>query len=405
MHSGFYFVVDSCLMSKSKKHTIEITPQDFSDREYFPGTDEHPFHMINDINDVLVKIPVLLFPVLLGGLFYLVTSNLTKTLIWSGAMLLDLLILALLPRLKISFGPPNLTTVILGLLRLPFMFLPIPAAIVFQAIGTALVIYGFMIEPQYPVTQSYTVPTNIKGLEGLRIVHLSDLHMAYFSKLEERIIRRVNALQPDLVLFSGDFFNLSQRFDPQTAKDIQTFFSRIKSSYGIYASTGSPSVDLEEAFRNLGEDPGFILLDKKGISLEIDDIEINLYGLSCTHRPHDDLVRFQEMIAADPISAGYNILLYHSPDLAPAIAETGIHMQLSGHTHGGQVQLPFFGPIYAASLYGLRLAQGHYHINQSLDLIVSRGIGLEGDGAPRVRFLSPPEIGLISFDFRENNVE
>ncbi|MCB2203030.1 metallophosphoesterase [bacterium] len=392
-------------MNKSKMRTVQITAEDFSDRDYYPGTDEHPFHVINDVNNILVKIPVLLFPILFGGLFYLATSNLAKTLIWSGAMLLDLLILTLLPRLKISFGPPNLTVVMLGLLRLPFMFFPLPVAMVVQLIGTALMIYGFMIEPQYPVMQSYTVPTNIPGLEDLRIVHLSDLHMAYFSQLEKRIIRKVNALQPDLVLFSGDFFNLSQRFDPQTAQDIGSFFTQIKSEYGIYASTGSPSVDLTEAFSNLGEDPGFTLLDKEVVSLEIDNTQIKIYGLSCTHRPHVDLARFSEMVQAHPISEGYNILLYHSPDLAPAVAGTGIDMQLSGHTHGGQVQLPFFGPIYAASLYGLRLAQGHYQVNDALNLIVSHGIGLEGDGAPRVRFLSPPEIGLISFDFREDNVE
>jgi hypothetical protein len=386
-------------------HSVHIEPQDFSGRDYYPGTAEHPFHIINDINAVLLKIPVLLFPILFGGLFYLISSNLQKALVWSGAMLLDLLILSLLPKLKISFGPPNLTLVMLGLLRLPFMFLPLTAAIVLQSIGTILVIYGFKIEPQYPVMQSYVIPTQTPGLSDLRIVHLSDLHMAYFSQLEERVICQVNALQPDLVLFSGDFFNLSQLDDPQTIIDIRSFFSQIESKYGIYAATGSPSVDLKSSLMNLGDDPGFILLDKKGLTLEIDGTQINLYGLSCTHRPHDDMACFREMLEADPLSNGYNILLYHSPDLAPAIAGTGIDMQLSGHTHGGQVQLPFFGPIYAASLYGLRLAQGHYHINQSLHLIVSHGIGLEGDGAPRVRFLSPPEIGLISFEFREDNVK
>jgi hypothetical protein len=392
-------------MNPSKIHTVQIDPQDFSDREYYPGTEEHPFHVINDLNALLIKVPALAFPILFGGLFYLISSNLAKALIWSGAMLLDLLILSLLPRLKISFGPPTLTLVTLGLLRLPFMLLPLPAAVVFQSLGTVMVIYGFMIEPQYPILKSYIVPTRTPDPSTLRIVHISDLHMAYFSQLEERVIRQVNALEPDLVLFTGDFFNLSQQEDPQTAEDILSFFSQIDAKYGIYAVTGSPSVDLESALANLGENPGFNRLDDESITLEIDEKQIKLYGLNCTHRPNDDEARLKDILNTDPASDGYNILLYHSPDLAPAIAATGIDLQLSGHTHGGQVQIPFLGPIYAASLYGLRLAQGHYNVNQSLHLIVSHGLGLEGYGAPRVRFFSPPEIGLITFEFPEDNVK
>ncbi len=392
-------------MSTSKIKSVQIEPQDFSDRDYYPGTEEHPFHVINDLNAIVTKVPALVIPILFGGLFYQTSSNRVKTLLWSFAMLLDLLILSLLPRLKISYGPPTLTLVLLGLLRLPFMFLPLPAAIVFQLLGTGMVIYGFMIEPQYPTLKSYVIPTHIPDFRNLRIVHLSDLHMAYFSQFEERVIRQVNALQPDLVLFTGDFFNLSQKDDPQTAEDIRSFFSQIETKYGIYAVTGSPSVDLESALANLDDMPGFTRLADESALVEIAGKTIKLYGLNCTHRPDDDAARLKKILDASPLSSDYNILLYHSPDLAPAIAKTGIDLQLSGHTHGGQVQVPFLGPIYAASLYGLRLAQGHYHINHSLHLIVSHGLGLEGDGAPRVRFFSPPEVGLITFEFREDNVK
>jgi len=64
---------------------------------------------------------------------------------------------------------------------------------------------------------------------------------------------------------------------------------------------------------------------------------------------------------------------------------------LSGHTHGGQIQLPLIGPLFTGSLYGLQLQSGLYKIHDTL-LTISRGIGLEGLGAPRVRFLCPPEI-------------
>lgn len=94
------------------------------------------------------------------------------------------------------------------------------------------------------------------------------------------------------------------------------------------------------------------------------------------------------------------ILLYHSPDLAPEAAELGIDLQLSGHTHGGQVRLPFYGAVITGSLYGKALEVGRRQIG-SLTLYVTRGLGMEGAGAPRVRFLCPPEIILWEMDGSE----
>jgi hypothetical protein len=66
---------------------------------------------------------------------------------------------------------------------------------------------------------------------------------------------------------------------------------------------------------------------------------------------------------------------------------------LSGHTHGGQVRIPGMGAVYPSSLYGKRFEAGRYLLDR-MTLYVSRGIGMEGLGAPRVRFLCPPEITL-----------
>jgi uncharacterized protein len=68
-------------------------------------------------------------------------------------------------------------------------------------------------------------------------------------------------------------------------------------------------------------------------------------------------------------------------------------LQLSGHTHGGQVRLPFYGALFTASLYGKVFEAGRYKL-KDLTLYITRGLGLEGAGAPRVRFLCPPEITL-----------
>ncbi len=68
-----------------------------------------------------------------------------------------------------------------------------------------------------------------------------------------------------------------------------------------------------------------------------------------------------------------------------------IDLMLAGHTHGGQVRLPLAGAIFTGSLYGRKLQSGEYWFYNTI-LYITRGIGLEGLGAPRVRFLCPPEL-------------
>ena len=88
------------------------------------------------------------------------------------------------------------------------------------------------------------------------------------------------------------------------------------------------------------------------------------------------------------------ILLYHSPYLFPLAAELGIDLHLAGHTHGGQLRLPLFGALVTSSAFWKRYEAGLYRKGAST-LYVSRGIGVEGKGAPRARFLAPPEVVLV----------
>jgi hypothetical protein len=86
----------------------------------------------------------------------------------------------------------------------------------------------------------------------------------------------------------------------------------------------------------------------------------------------------------------------------PVAPQYGINLYLCGHTHGGQVRLPFYGAVVTASTLGKRFEMGYYRL-QDTHLYVSRGIGFEGMGAPRVRFLCPPEITLVSIRVGEED--
>ena len=125
-----------------------------------------------------------------------------------------------------------------------------------------------------------------------------------------------------------------------------------------------------------------------------DGRQLALLGIDCSHDLPYDAAILQELTAALP-PAVPRILLYHSPELMPEANAGNIDLYLCGHTHGGQIRLPFYGALLTSSQLGKQYEMGHYQAGRT-HLYVSRGIGLEGLSAPRVRFLCPPEITLIT---------
>jgi predicted MPP superfamily phosphohydrolase len=125
-----------------------------------------------------------------------------------------------------------------------------------------------------------------------------------------------------------------------------------------------------------------------------------LIGLDCSHDSERDaqwLAAISTQLPRDAV----RVLLYHSPELIPFATELGIDLYLCGHTHGGQVRLPGYGAILTSSELGKQYDMGYYRSGDT-HLYVSRGIGMEGLGAPRVRFLCPPEITLFSMQGPED---
>ena len=109
-----------------------------------------------------------------------------------------------------------------------------------------------------------------------------------------------------------------------------------------------------------------------------------------------DTANLVQLVDASPNGVP-RILLYHTPDLMPLATKQGVDLYLSGHTHGGQIRAPFYGAILTSSQFGKRYEMGRY-VEGKTDLYVSRGVGLEGMGAPRIRLFAPPEITLITIE-------
>jgi predicted MPP superfamily phosphohydrolase len=231
-------------------------------------------------------------------------------------------------------------------------------------------------------------------------LHLGDLHVERITDRERQLIALVKLLNPDVILFSGDFLNLSYLRDPQAWEACRWVLKQLSAPLGVYAVSGSPAVDFPDVLARLLDGmPVRWLLDEKA-TISHNSHTIDIVGLHCTHKPFVDGPKLIDVLNKDPSGfqnpkglSRFTILLYHTPDLAPESAEAGIDLQLSGHTHGGQVRLPLYGALFAGSLYGKAFEAGRRQVG-GMTLYVTRGIGMEGKGAPRVRFLCPPEIIL-----------
>jgi predicted MPP superfamily phosphohydrolase len=368
---------------------------DFSKRKTFPGTFGGAFDIVLRAADRVERIPAILVPVLLLGLALVpLHSSWPQVLVLWGFFLVDWGLLLALPGAGRSFGPAKPPTLLLALMRLPFAFLPFPWLLPLQGIGTLLVIDAFWIEPhRLRVTRQRLTSPKLPAGSRLRVLHLSDLHIERVSGRERQLNRLLRELEPDLVLFTGDFLSLSSVHDPKSWADARAILKDWQAPLGVFVSTGSPPVDPPEVLSRLLEDmPNLRCLRSEQVTVTSGSLQIDLLGLGCSHKPHLDSPKLAALLAAHSPER-FTLLMYHSPDLAPEASELGVDLMLSGHTHGGQVRLPFFGALYTSSLYGKRFEAGRYTLG-STTLYVSRGIGMEGKGAPRVRFLCPPEIVL-----------
>lgn len=356
-----------------------------------PGIDGNPFDIILKKLILLQKIPDLVFLVMILSVSYLINfSYPNKALFLALFIIVDWILISLLPIFHLSYGPPKPAAFLLMVFRCIFFVLPLLPFMVMQTIGTLLVVYGFYIEPHRIIvifqdkklfSHSLSIP--------FKVLHISDLHIELKSPREEKLERLIEEISPDLILISGDILNLSYLNNTKSINYAIELLNRMIAPYGTFYVSGSPAVDRPEVLKKILPSTNLIRLDDSSKKISINDNYLNIVGITCTHDPKIDHKKYKDLISNNDSTK--NLLLYHSPDIAPQAAEENVALQLSGHTHGGQVRLPVFGAIFTGSLLGKRFESGRYELG-GMTLYVSRGLGMEVLGAPRVRFNCQPEL-------------
>jgi uncharacterized protein len=230
---------------------------------------------------------------------------------------------------------------------------------------------------------------------GYRIVQLSDIHLDEFTEpfFLEHVVHKVNALAPDLVLLTGDFvtrgsltFIASTHAAHRCAEILGTLTSPLR-----YAILGNHDVSVSAPLvvRSLTNN-GIPVLVNEYVAIERNGARIWLGGTDDPNTSHPSL---NLSIPAKP--DGPVILMSHEPDYADTVMEHPrgqlVDLMLAGHSHGGQVRLPFVGPLILPPL-GEKYVQGYFRFDK-LQLYVNRGIGTVG--LP-FRLNCPPEITVIT---------
>ena len=234
--------------------------------------------------------------------------------------------------------------------------------------------------------------TNLpSAFHGFRIVQISDIHLDEFTEpfFLEHVVNRINALQPDLVLVTGDFVtrgSLTFATSSHAAHRAAEILSLLKAPQ-TYTVLGNHDVSVSAPLV-VGALKSFKIpvLINQYVPIERRGSRIWLCGTDDIGNGHPDL-----NLALPKNPDGPVILMAHEPDYADTVVQhpraKTIDLMLSGHSHGGQVRIPFLGPLILPPL-GQKYVEGHFRFGQ-MQLYVNRGIGAVG--LP-FRFDCPPEI-------------
>lgn len=250
---------------------------------------------------------------------------------------------------------------------------------------------AFVIEPAYlSVTRrDVTCPQLPAGLDGLKVALLSDFHFRpdQDSDLMDKVVEQVKTEKPDLVLLGGDYISGDPRVVPPLLKKLE----KLQASQGVFAVMGNHDgwAGSRSVVRRQFEKAGISFMINQHSLLNIRGEALAVAGTDFVWLGKPDPVATLGKIPGKvPV-----IALVHEPDYFDTmISQREVILQVSGHSHGGQCQVPIIGYAPKTVRYGKKYVEGHFASGGS-NLFVTRGVGTTG---PRVRFACPPELAMLN---------
>lgn len=229
-------------------------------------------------------------------------------------------------------------------------------------------------------TKEYAVDEkNIpNSFDGLKIVHFSDIHYnraITLSKIND-IVEEINLINPDIVVFTGDIIDKDATLTNRDYTNLTNLFRRIKAKYGKYAIMGNHDYYKDsEKVSNIYVDSDFKYLDNDyDLIYNKNGERIFIGGINTSSYDKDDVAKTMSYFDKHDDDL-YKIILIHEPDITSKIVKDyQVNLILAGHSHNGQVRLPFIGAIYTP--IGAKKYYDNYYNVSGTKLYISSGIGV-----------------------------
>jgi uncharacterized protein len=255
---------------------------------------------------------------------------------------------------------------------------------------------GILFEPNLPriVRREFPLARLPERMDGFTIALLSDFHYdPYFSVHPIRAaIALVNQLHPDLIVLTGDFVSVPNFGDSEkgalAAEPCAQLLRNLNAPYGLWAVLGNHDTDTDPQYVAQALEAQHInVMINESQAIERDGARFWLSGLNDAFSHDVDVPKTLHIVP----SGEAVVMLVHEPDFADVVSRYPVDLQLSGHSHGGQIRIPFLPPFYLPSM-ARKYYLGTYHIG-ALTLYTNPGLGTI---EVPVRFDCPPEITLVT---------
>jgi len=267
----------------------------------------------------------------------------------------------------------------------------------FSLVLLSVFVYATFIEPNnIRVEEIEILSEKVSG--KVKILHISDIQSTSVGRYEQKVFRLIQRLNPDIILFTGDLVQIyhdHQKRERELQK-LAALFRQLNPKYGIYhvvGDTGWWSRDPQKRqwFEKLS---GVKMLIDESRGINDRAGQFRILGLSLGKSRRGDKA-FIDNWKHRTKTEEFTIVMGHAPDYISGVVDPDIDLCLAGHTHGGQIRIPFFGPIVTLSNVPREWAMGYRKVH-NIRMNVSAGIGAEHHSdLPAIRFNCPPTMTLF----------
>ncbi|HBC32020.1 MAG TPA: metallophosphoesterase [Clostridiales bacterium] len=258
-----------------------------------------------------------------------------------------------------------------------------------------LFLYARLIEPVLLTVKYENIHSNFVNdkSDNIKIIQFSDTHLSEFFGVKnlKKAVNKINNQNPHIVVFTGDLIEQYNEYeDKDNIHEIWEVLSKINAPLGKYAVYGNHDYGggAERAYKKIMENSGFQVLSNENAKIE--EYNINIIGM-------DDSIfgTFDKEVIVNFLDEDYfNIILSHEPDASEHFLEYNADLFLTGHSHGGQINLPFIN--YTPPL-AQKYVRGMYEVDNYRQTKIYVNVGLGTSTLP-MRFMATPELTVITLN-------